>query len=181
MIKGATASGLTIRVDKDGRQVKEACWYLAENHILEIDLVLVIATVEGAVDAGAIVRLTVAETVRGHLIVDVWAGLNPLIVAVWIRVAPHEVEAVFLAGLELEPLAAGSKAARLSRTDVFAPVGHEMEASGLYNVVGHFGLDVAADGPDCLADNILVVVEEEPAAVEKLGNLGLVGVPFGCR
>lgn len=55
-----------------------------------------------------------------------------------------------------------------------------MQPGGLHDVVGHLLLDVVADGRDCNAYGLFVIVDEEPAAVEELGNLGLVRVPLGC-
>lgn len=151
---------------------------MAPDHAAQVNII-VIAAVERTVNVGAVVRLTIAEPVRGHLVVDVCFHLDPVVDAIVVRVVSHDVEAVLFASLQLQPLAARGIAAVLAREIAVALVGDEVQPGSLHDVVGHLLLDVVADGRDCNADGLFVIVDEEPATVEELGNLGLIRVPLG--
>lgn len=181
VVKGAAAADLGILVDEHCWQVEVARRNLAPSQVAQVNLILVIPTVERAVNDGTVVRVTVPKSVRSHLVVDLGLDLNPVVVTVRVGAVAHDIEAVLLAIPECHPLASRSISAVLAQLDVIAPVGDEVELGGTHDVVGDLWLDVVADGLQGDGDGLLVVVDEEPAAVIELCDLALEGVPLGGR
>lgn len=181
VVKGAAAANLGILVDEHCWQIEVARRNLAPCQVAQVNLVLVISTVERAVNDGTVVRVTVPKSVRSHLVVNLGLDLNPVVITVRVGAVAHDIEAVLLAIPECHPLASRSKSAVLARLDVIAPVSDEVELGGTHDVVGDLWLDVVADGLQGDGDGLLVVVDEEPAAVVELCDLALEGVPLGGR
>ncbi|KAI6753581.1 hypothetical protein HG531_005750 [Fusarium graminearum] len=120
------------------------------------------------VENGAVVRISVTKAVLGHVGVNILSSLIVLLAVNTVLIKSGNVEAVELAVLEVHPLTTGSITAVFLASD--ALVSDEAQVGGLHDVVGDLGLDVSRDGLDEVLDRLGSVAEEEPAAVEELGD-----------